>query len=166
MAADLRQIDPNAPIEQQARAVETLVNRMADARRAVFDWAAGKASQREERRRKATRRLREAKPQPPTGLLARFKQRDYETALDQWQADMERARRLQEQAEKTRGRISYATLYTDGRALARKEIAQAAPELTGRIEAHRQAERQKAQERIKSERQARQPGRTGPRRGR
>ena len=144
------------PIEQQAKAFGLLQNRLAQGRKAKLDRVAQKATARLDRRTQAVRKLWEAKPQPPTGLLAGFKRSAYETALGQWQKDRQRANRMKEQAEKTRDKIVYETLYDSfPKAWAKRVMERIEPDLTRRVEAYRAAERanQEAQRRQEHARQ-------------
>ena len=144
------------PIEQQAKAFDLLQNHLAQGRQAKLDRVAQKATSRHDRRSQAARKLWEAKPQPPTGLLASFKRSAYETALGQWQKDRQRADRLKAQAEKTRDQIVYETLHDSFlKAWAKRVIERIEPELTRRVDAYKTAERAKQEEQRRQE-QARQ----------
>lgn len=134
------------PIETQAKALDRLVNSIAQHYTARIDRAAQKATARHDRRAEAERKLREAEPKPPTGLLASFKRQGYETALGQWRKGQRKAERLQEQAEKTRGNIAKLTYGNAPQAWARRVLERAEPDLTRRVDAYRAAEREKQRE--------------------
>ena len=61
------------PIETQAKALDMLVNSIAQNYTARIGRIAQKATVRCDRRAEAERKLWETEPKPPTGLLASFK---------------------------------------------------------------------------------------------
>ena len=134
------------PIETQAKALDRLVNSIAQNYTARIDRIAQKATVRRDRRAEAERKLRETEPKPPTGLLASFKRQGYETALGQWRKGQRRAERLTEQAEKTRGNIAKLAHGNAPHTWARRVLERAEPDLTRRVDAHRAAEREKQRE--------------------
>ena len=134
------------PIETQAKALDMLVNSIAQNYTARIDRIARKATVRRDRRAEAERKLWETEPKPPTGLLASFKRQGYETALGQWRKGQRRAERLQDQAEKTRGNIAKLTYGNAPQALAMRLLERTEPDLTRRVDAHRAAERKKQRE--------------------
>ncbi len=140
--ARLRTDFESMPIEQQAKALDLMLDRLAQEREARLESVIQKAAARRDRRRLAARELWEAKPKPPQGLLARFQRPGYETALGQWQKDRERAVMLREQAETTHDKIAYER-FNEGfyQTWARRVLERTEPALTRCVEAHR-AEKQ------------------------
>jgi hypothetical protein len=132
---------------------------LGKARKARLDHAEDKAYLREKRREAAKRKTWEAKPQPPSGLLARFKQQAYEAGLAQWRAVQARADRLHEQAEKTRSKIAYQRSDYSLKVWAEKALERIAPALVQRVKAWKAEER----ERRFAEQRQKQGQRRGPR---
>jgi hypothetical protein len=130
-------------IEGQAKAFDFMQNAIAQKYKARLDRIAQKATNRRDRRAKAERKLWETGPRPPTGLLASFKRKGYETALAQWQAGIRKAEKLHEQAEMTRRNIVHLAHDKDQHALARRVLKRAEPDLTRRVDAYKAAEREK-----------------------
>lgn len=124
------------PIEQQAQAYGVLLRRMAENRKAQLERIAGKAAERATRRNRTARRLWDAKPQRPSGLLAGFKQKTYETELAQWRQDQQRA-----------GRIAHKTLYDSfHQRWAEETLKKIEPELTRRVRGYLAEQQRQAQE--------------------
>lgn len=69
------------PIEEQAKAFDFMRNAIAQKYKARLDRIAQKATDRRDRRAATARKLWKTGPRPPTGLLASFKRKGYETAL-------------------------------------------------------------------------------------
>jgi len=72
-------------VQTKAQKGEHLQNFMAQGRKAKLERIARKASDRRNRRAKAVNKLWEGRPEPPTGLLARFKWGAYEKSFNQWE---------------------------------------------------------------------------------
>ena len=79
--AKLRQDFEAMPVEQQAKAFDLMHKRLAQGREAKLNRVIRKAAARHERRSRVEWEIWEAKPKPPTGLLASFQRPGYETAL-------------------------------------------------------------------------------------
>ncbi|CAG0949604.1 partial Mobilization protein A, partial [Myxococcaceae bacterium] len=141
------------PVEEQAKAFDIIQDAMAQklkARLAKLDRLARKAADRRDRRAKAERKLREAEPLPPTGLLASLKRKGHETAWGQWRKVQRQAERIKEQAERLKDRLGKArsdlarlAYDNDPYALAKRGLERTNPEFMRRVDAHKAAEREK-----------------------
>ena len=152
------------PIEQQAKEFENMAYRLCQVREKRFRRATQKATDRQSRLRRAMMKTWESKPQQPTGLLARFKQEAYAAALDRWKHAYQLTERLHGQAENTRNKIAYETLYDNWvMNWARDALAKAVPELATRVSLHKAEAEAKREKERQAEQQTR-PRRRGPRR--
>jgi len=134
------------PIEEQIKAHEYQQKRFAIPRQERLLRIRDQARARLERRKRAEKDAWAREPQPPTGLLASFKQKAYEQARSAHRREIKTKEALTAQATKLANRLSELAQSHLCMGWAYGRLKAAEPELTARIEAHRAAERAKQDE--------------------
>lgn len=127
------------PMADQAKAFDMALEKLSTERQKKADRVAAKTAKRQERRERAVQAVLRQKPEQPRGMLASFKQRAFNEAMDTFKPVYARARKLADQAGALRDKVSKAAASVYSWAHAKLEKAN--PGLADRVQAHRKAER-------------------------
>lgn len=92
---------------ERARAVAQLVDHMMTEQQRKWDRAADHATARLARRQAALDRAWGTRPAEPTGMLAAFKRKAFDGAIEAWSRSVHHAKRLVEQAMKLNSTLDY-----------------------------------------------------------
>ena len=138
-------------IQDQAKAYDIVLARIAANRQERATRVAGKALARQNRREKLAKRLELRKPEPPRGLLAVWKQGAYDEARGVWERQARRVEKLVRQADALR--IGTLKVVAQARDWALARLTSVEPELVKRVHEHRAIE---MRERLENQWQAKQ----------
>ena len=126
-------------IETQCKAWDTVLNKMAEVRRARIASVQAKNRTRYDRREKALRAVAATEPEWPTGMLASFRKKAYGKAYSAFIEVRSFKSELEQQALRLQGKLDDAA--RESKEWAKKVLTRAEPELAKRVENHREQER-------------------------
>jgi ATP-dependent exoDNAse (exonuclease V) alpha subunit len=149
VAKPARQKLADLPMDDQIAAFHAIREKLAAERQQRAQRVTGKAEQRFQRRNQAAQEFRKQEPQPPTGLLAGFKQASHLKAMEAWKAGQRYADKLAVQGQSLYQKM--ANTVRNSKEWSFGKIRQTEPELVKRIEVHREEERERTVEQRKEQ---------------